>query len=96
MLFLEKIKQCFQYYRNDDFSILAEYGDLSKYNYDQMTNILIKWNKNLSEGVNYFDAEWEDETSRIKIRYHKITKYYIQIIEEEWKPFKLIMKRKLR
>jgi hypothetical protein len=58
-----------------------------------MNIILTKWNRKIIEGDGYFDAEWDCKTTRIRIRYNNITKYFIQILEEEWKPFKMIIKR---
>jgi hypothetical protein len=90
---LTKLTQYFNQLINHKFSILAELGDLSKYNYEQMNIILTKWNRKIIEGDSYFDAEWDCKTTRIRIRYNNITKYFIQILEEEWKPFKMIIKR---
>ena len=49
--------------------------------------------QDLTAADKYFDVEWESSNTRIIIRYNKITRYYIQIIEEEWKPLKLIFKK---
>lgn len=90
---LAKLTQYFNQLINHKFSILAELGDLSKYNYEQMNIILTKWNRKIIEGDGYFDVEWNCNTTRINVRYNKITKNFIQILEEEWKPFKMIIKR---
>ena len=80
---------------DNEFSILADYGDLSKYSYDQMSIILIQWNKQLIEGNGYFDSDWECETTRIRIRFNNSNYYFVQIVEEEWKSFKMVFKREV-
>ena len=82
-------------FRKHNFSILANYGDLSIYNFNQMTIILTQWNRKLIEGNGYFDAEWECKNTRIRIRYSNSNNNFIQIIQEEWKPLKLIFSRRI-
>jgi hypothetical protein len=79
---LKKIIQYYHSFRKHNFSFLADYGDLSKYNYNQMSIILIKWNRILIEGNGYFDAEWECNSTQIRIRYNNSTSYFIQIVEK--------------
>ncbi len=84
------------YYNNlnsDNFSILVNYGDLSEYSYDQLSNILLKWNKILLQGGEHFDVEWYDKNTRIKIRFNNSNRKFIKIIEEEWKLFNIVFER---
>ena len=76
-----------------EFSILTQYGDLSIYNYEKMKWILSTWQHQYKGNDIYFDAEWNDKKTRIKIRYHTITGKFIQIIEEEWIANKMLFDR---
>lgn len=93
MLMLGKLIKFYNRITIHKFSILGDCGDLSKYDYKQMFAILYNWKMTLSKGNGYFDAEWECKTNRIKIRYYISNGKFIQIIEEEWKQFKMVIKR---
>jgi hypothetical protein len=75
------------------FSVLSDLGDLSGINYIQMSSLLEKWEKRFSNKDNYIDVEWEDNTTRIKIRYLLSTGCFIKILEEEWKSNKTLFLR---
>jgi hypothetical protein len=77
----------------NNYSILADYGDLSGINFVQMCVILSNWDKRIFQNGNYIEAEWEDNTTRIKIKYHLITGCFIKILEEEWKLNKTVFVR---
>lgn len=89
----KKLNKYYKSLKNHKFSILADFGDLSRINYHQMCIKLSLWNKKIIEENGNFDAEWECKNTRIRIRYNKTTSYFIQIIEEEWKPLKIIITR---
>jgi hypothetical protein len=77
-----------------EFSILSQYGDLSFYNYAKMKSILSTWQHQYNGNDVYFDAEWSDNKTRIKIRYQAITGKFIQILEEEWIANKMLFDRR--
>lgn len=81
---------------NQNYSKLAELGNLSKYNYEQMDIILNNWSKTIKKTNEHFDVQWENKKTRIVIRYNNSTKYFIQIIEEEWKDCNMIFKNQLK
>jgi hypothetical protein len=76
-----------------EFSILSQYGDLSFYNYAKMKSILSTWQHQYNGNDVYFDAEWSDNKTRIKIRYQAITGKFIQILEEESNAKKMLFDR---
>lgn len=76
-----------------EFSILSQFGDLSSYNYAKMKTLLSTWQHQYNGNDKYFDAEWSDKKTRIKIRYQAITGKFIQIIEEEWIANKMLFDR---
>jgi hypothetical protein len=77
----------------DKFSILSQYGNLSEFNYDKMNCLLSNWQHRFIGNEAYFDAEWNDGSTRIKIRYQTSTGAFIQIIEEEWIENKMLFIR---
>ena len=79
----------FKKYKVYKFSKLAHIGDLSIYNYEEMSLLIIKWSKTIIESKDYFDVVWEGENTKIKIRYNKSTFHFIQIIEEECTDIKM-------
>ena len=74
-------------------SSLLQYGNLSEYNYEKMKLILDNWQHRYNGNDTYFDAEWNNESTRIKIRYHTNTGAFMHIIEEEWIESKMLFKR---
>jgi hypothetical protein len=87
---LSRITKFSSSFNSQSFSILADCRDLSNYNFDQMNNILYTWNRKVYYGNKYFDVEWEDDKTRIIIRYNNDSFCFVQIVEEEWKFFKLV------
>jgi hypothetical protein len=77
----------------DKFSILSQYGNLSEFNYEKMKCLLSNWNHRFKGNDTYFDAEWNDGSTRIKIRYQTNSGAFIQIIEEEWIENKMLFVR---
>ena len=57
----------------EKFSVLSQHGNLSEYNYEKMKLILDNWQHRYNGNDTYFDAEWNNESTRIKIRYHTNT-----------------------
>ena len=88
-MFNALIEKCY----SDKFSILSNYDNLSVYTYEEMKIILTTWNHRYTGNDNYFDAEWNDKRTRIKIRYQTNTGAFIQIIEEEWILHKMVFVR---
>jgi hypothetical protein len=84
-----KLQLLFDLIFQKNFSILADYGDLKKYNYRDICIILIKWNKTLNCNNIYKDVTWQNKTSLITIRFNYQTNEFIQILTEEWKFYKL-------
>ena len=78
---------------SDKFSILSNYDNLSVYTYEEMKIILTTWHHRYSGNDSYFDAEWNDKRTRIKIRYQTNTGVFIKIIEEEWIENKMVFVR---
>ena len=74
-------------------SALPQYGNLSEYNYEKMKLILDNWQHRYNGNDTYFDAEWNNESTRIKIRYHTNTGAFMHIIEEERMENKLLSER---
>ena len=64
---------------SDKFSILSQYDNLSLYTYEQMKLILVSWQHRFTGNDIYFDAEWNDGSTRIKIRYQTSSGAFIQI-----------------
>lgn len=69
----------------NDFSILAELGDLSNYKYGQMSMILNKWDKNIEFNKDFRDVTWQNRGTLLKIRYAIRTDQFVKILNEEWK-----------
>lgn len=90
---LYMIQKYFKTLFEDKFSVLSNYGNLSVYNYEKMKDILSSWHHRYTGNDNYFDAEWNDKKTRIKIRYCTKTGSFIQIIEEEWITNKILFSR---
>ena len=87
------IQNYFKSYFTDSFSVLSQYGNLSDYNYEKMKLILSSWQHRFAGNDHYFDAEWNDKKTRIKIRYQTNTGIFIKIIEEEWIANKMLFIR---
>ncbi|MEN9319153.1 MAG: hypothetical protein RLZZ309_140, partial [Bacteroidota bacterium] len=64
----------------DKFSILSQYGNLSEFNYEKMKCLLSNWQHRFNGNDTYFDAEWNDGSTRIKIRYQTNSGAFIQIV----------------
>jgi hypothetical protein len=77
----------------DKFSILSQYGNLSEFNYEKMKCLLSNWQHRFNGNDTYFDAEWNDGSTRIKIRYQTNSGAFIQIVEEEWIENKMLFVR---
>ena len=80
----------------DKFSILSQYANLSLFNYEKMKLILSTWQHQFIGNDAYFDAEWSDKNTRIKIRYQTNTGAFIQILEEEWITNKMLFIRSIQ
>jgi hypothetical protein len=78
---------------HDNFSILEKLGDLSKYNFEQMSNYLINWQKKVELKDNYVYVTWENSSSLIKLKYDEKSGTLIKILAEEWKHFDLKFER---
>jgi hypothetical protein len=74
----------------EKFSVLSQYGNLSEFNYEKMKVILANWQHCFMGNDHYFDAEWKDKTTRIKIRFHTSTGEFMQILAEEWISHKML------
>jgi hypothetical protein len=78
---------------NDDFSILSKMGDLSKYNFEQMNNLLKNWNKKIELSEECVYVTWENNSSLIKLKFDEKSGTLIKILAEEWKHFDLKFER---
>ena len=87
------LKKYFNQIFGDKFSILSQYGNLSEFNNDKMKCLLSNWQHRYKGNDTLFDAEWNDGSTRIKIRYQISTGTFIQIIEEEWIENKMLFIR---
>lgn len=72
---------------HDNFSILAELGDLSKYKYDEMSQLLSKWKKKSHYHNEYLIVTWENRSNLITLKYDEKTGNLITILADEWKNF---------
>jgi hypothetical protein len=73
----------------NNFSTLANYGDLSKYKLNEIDDILCNWDKNIKFHRDYFDVTWTNEFTSITIRYESKQVKFNKILKEEWKNFNL-------
>ena len=86
---IEKIMQFYNVLFHDNFSILAELGDLSKYKYVEMCQLLSKWKKKSHHHNQYLIVTWENKSNLITLKYDKKTGNLITILADEWKNFGL-------
>lgn len=86
---IDKIMQFYNVLFHDNFSVLAELGDLSKYKYHEMCKLLSKWKKQSYRNNGYLIVTWENESNLITLKYEEKTGNLITILADDWKNFDL-------
>ena len=69
---------------------LAELGDLSKYSFDELSNLLNNFTCTVNSSFDYFVAFFESKYSTIEIKYTNKGKF-IKILDQYWKELLFII-----